>query len=210
MISIRTKGCGRAVARTLAMFLSLAPVAAEAHPHVFIKQHVTALFDKAGIVGFRLKWRFDPMYSSMMRADFVGSKQGALTAADVKSLHDKCFADLKDEHYFTSVTFNGKALPFGEPTNFSAKADGDSIVYSFVFPLKPPSPAPGAANKVEITVFDPSYYVYYELVPDHPVAVEGGSALGASCTSKAVWRPSIGWGTVHSDLVTCTYHAAAP
>jgi ABC-type uncharacterized transport system substrate-binding protein len=194
----------------LAALIAFAPVAAEAHPHVFIKQQVVALFDATGISGFRLTWRFDPMYSSMMRADFVAAKEGALTPADVKSLHDKCFIDLKDEHYFTTITFNGKPLPFGEPAAFSAKSDGDSIIYSFTLPLKPAPDLKRAQNAVAITVFDPSYYVYYELAADHPVATEGGSALGASCVAKAVWRPSIGWGTVHSDLVTCTYHAAAP
>jgi ABC-type uncharacterized transport system substrate-binding protein len=208
MTALQTMRLRPAVAGIFVAFLAFAPPA-EAHPHVFIKQHVTALFDRSGLIGVRLRWRFDPMYSSMMRADFVSSKQGKLTREDVKSLHDKCFADLKDEHYFTTIAVNGKPLRLDEPTDFSAEADGDSIVYSFVFPLKPASMPRQAENAIEITVFDPSYYVYYELAADHPVAVEGGAALGASCAAKAVWRPSIGWGTVHSDLVTCTYRSAA-
>lgn len=64
-----------------AMSVSLAPMT-QAHPHIFIKQHVVALFDQSGFAGFRLMWRFDPLYSSMMRADFVSSKTGPLSAAD--------------------------------------------------------------------------------------------------------------------------------
>jgi ABC-type uncharacterized transport system substrate-binding protein len=179
---------------------------AQAHPHIFIKQHVVALFDQTGLTGFRLTWHFDPMYSSMMRADFVSSKSGPLTPADIKNLHDKSFGDLKDVHYFTSVTFNGKPLSLGAPTDFSAASVGGDIVYTFVVPLKPQPQDVRPQNTVAITVFDPSYYVYYSLAANDPVAVTGGTNLAAACGSSVVWRPSQGWGTVHSDLVTCTYH----
>lgn len=209
MIGFRTRHWPRAACAVLAGLLALWPAASQAHPHVFIKQHVAALFDQSGLVGFRLTWRFDPMYSSMMRADYVVSKAGALTPEDVKALHDKCFVDLRDEHYFTTVTVNGAPLPLGEPADFSATSVDGDIVYSFVIPLKPDPKALRPENKAEITVFDPSYYVYYELAANDPVATTGGTALGAACTSKVVWRASVGWGRVHSDVVTCTYRAPA-
>ncbi len=191
----------------MAVFLIARPVPAHAHPHIFIKHNVAALFDQSGLTGFRLTWRFDPMYSSMMRADFVGSKTGPLTAVDVKALHDKSFVDLKDVHYFTSVIFNGKPLSLGVPTDFSATSVDGSIVYNFVVPLKPDPHDMRPENTVTITVFDPSYYVYYELAADHPVATVGGAKLDAACTAKVVWRDSIGWGRVHSDVVTCTFRS---
>ena len=107
----------RTIAAVIAGLLTSVPPAAQAHPHVFIKQHVAALFDQSGFTGFRLTWRFDPMYSSMMRADFVTSKTSHLTPADVKNLHDKSFIHLKEVHYFTTVTFNGEPLPLGQPTD---------------------------------------------------------------------------------------------
>lgn len=188
------------------MSVSLAPLA-EAHPHIFITQHVVALFDQSGFAGFRLTWRFDPLYSSMMRADFVSAKTGPLSAADVKTLHDKSFVDLKSEHYFTTVTFNGRPVTFGEPTDFSAEAVDNSIVYTFVLPVKVDRRDIQPNNTVEVTVFDPSYYVYYELAGTDPVAVTGGSAAGAACRATVVWRDSIGWGRVHSDVVSCTYRS---
>jgi ABC-type uncharacterized transport system substrate-binding protein len=209
MNGLRTRHLPLAACAVIAGLLALRPAVAQAHPHVFIKQHVTALFDRSGLTGFRLTWHFDPMYSSMMRADYVASKAGPLTPEDVKKLHDECFVDLKDEHYFTTVTFNGAPMPLGEPTDFSASSVGGDIVYSFVIPLKPAAKELRPENKVEITVFDPSFYVYYELAPNDPVAVTGGTGLGAACSSKAVLRDSVGWGRIHSDLVTCTYRAPA-
>ena len=196
----------RLAATAAVLSVSLAPLA-EAHPHIFIKQHVVALFDQSGFAGFRLTWRFDPLYSAMMRADFVSSKSGPLNAADVKTLHDKSFVDLKNEHYFTTVTFNGKPVTFGDPTDFSAEAVDNSIVYTFVLPVKPDRGDLQPSNTVAITVFDPSYYVYYEPAEADSVAVTGGSAAGAACRAAVVWRDSIGWGRVHSDLVTCTYRS---
>lgn len=196
----------RLAATAAVMSVSLVPLA-EAHPHIFITQHVVALFDQSSFAGFRLTWRFDPLYSSMMRADFVSAKTGPLSAADVKTLHDKSFVDLKSEHYFTTVTFNGKQVPFGDPTGFSAEAVDNSIVYTFVLPVKPDHRDVQASNAVAITVFDPSYYVYYELAEADPVSVTGGSAAGAACRAAVVWRDSIGWGRVHSDVVSCTYRS---
>jgi len=210
MIGLRTKHLLRAACAVSAGLLASRPAVVQAHPHVFIKQHVVALFDRSGLTGFRLTWRFDPMYSSMMRHDYVASKAGPLTPEDVKKLHDECFVDLQDEHYFTTVTLNSAPLPLGVPTDFSATlVDGD-MVYSFVIPLQPAPKELRPENKVEITVFDPSYYVYYELAANAPVAAVGGSALGASCSSKVVWRDSVGWGRIHSDLVSCTYRGPAP
>lgn len=206
MIAFNASRWMRRALAAVGMLVSLAPMA-QAHPHIFIKQHVVALFDQSGFAGFRLTWRFDPLYSSMMRADFVSSKTGPLSAADVKTLHDKSFVDLKNEHYFTTVTFNGKSVPLGVPTDFSAAAVDDSIVYTFVVPLKPDPHDIRVQNTLEITIFDPSYYVYYELAEADPVKTTGGTTLGAACRATVVWRESIGWGRVHSDLVTCSYHA---
>ncbi len=203
-ISIRPIRIG---AIAFAGIIAATPLPAHAHPHIFIKQHIAALFDQSGLIGFRLTWHFDPMYSSMMRADFVSSKSGPLTPADVKNLHDKSFFDLKAVHYFTSVTLNGKPLSLGVPTDFAATAVGGDIVYTFVMPLKPDAGQLRPKNTVTITVFDPSYYVYYELAADHPVTMTGGAKLGATCDSAVVWRASQGWGQVHSDLVTCTYRS---
>lgn len=207
MVACSARQWTRLAATAATLAVSLASVA-EAHPHIFIKQHVVALFDQSGFAGFRLTWRFDPLYSSMMRADFVSAKTGPLSAADVKTLHDKSFVDLKSEHYFTTVTFNGKPVTFGDPTDFSAESVDNSIVYTFVLPVKLDGRDIQPSNTVAITVFDPSYYVYYELTEADPVSVTGGSAAGAACRAAVVWRDSIGWGRVHSDVVTCTYRSA--
>ena len=205
MFASRKKRWLRLAWAVVAGAAALAPLIAHAHPHVFIKQHVEALFDQSGFTGIRLTWSFDAMYSSMMRSDFVSSKVGPLTPADVKSLHDQSFIDLKDVHFFTTVTFNGETLPLDEPTNFSATWIGGNAVYNFVIPLKPDPRRVRAQNEIDITVFDPSYYVYYELAADHPVKAVADKDLHAACGAKTVWRDSIGWGNVRSDLVTCTY-----
>jgi ABC-type uncharacterized transport system substrate-binding protein len=194
-------------ALAVAGFVAFPLGTARAHPHVFIKHRVEVVFDRSGLTGIRLTWHFDSMYSSMMRADFVSSKTGALSPEDVKNLHDKSFVDLKDQHYFTTVTFNGETLPLGEPTEFSANSVDGDIVYGFFISLKPDPAKVRPENTIEISVFDPSYFVYYELFANDPTRAVGGTELSAACTAKGVWRASVGWGSVHSDLVTCTYHS---
>jgi len=40
------------------------------HPHVFIVQRIEVVFDDKGLAGFRIEWKFDEMFSSMIAGDY--------------------------------------------------------------------------------------------------------------------------------------------
>jgi len=55
----------------LSIFLLFSlPGNALSHPHVFIYNSIKVVFDKKGLVGFRVKWVFDEMFSNMLIYDF--------------------------------------------------------------------------------------------------------------------------------------------
>ncbi|HLZ65929.1 MAG TPA: DUF1007 family protein [Aliidongia sp.] len=198
----------RRVAPLLALAALAIPGVAAAHPHIFIEEHVEVLFDQNNATGVRMTWSFDELYSSMLRSDYTGTKKGPITAADVKSLHDKAFANLASVHYFTTMSLDGQPVTFGTPTDFTAgfTAD-DKAVYSFVIPLSLPKAV--AKSLLEIAVFDPEYYVDFELASDNPVKATGGAALKADCQPGTVQRDTQGWGQVDADIVSCTYQSGA-
>ena len=45
-----------------------------AHPHVFIHNSVTIVFDENGLAGFKVDWVFDEMFSNMIIHDYDQNK----------------------------------------------------------------------------------------------------------------------------------------
>jgi len=184
------------------------PAAALAHPHIFIEEHVEVLFDQDNVTGVRMTWSFDELYSSMLRSDYTATKKGPITAKDVQNLHDKAFANLATVHYFTTMSLDGKPVTFGTPKDFTASFNADDkAIYSFVIPVS--LPKAGAKNLLEIAVFDPEYYVDFELAEGDAVNTTGGAALKADCQPGTIKRDTQGWGQVDADIVSCTYQGGA-
>ena len=201
----------RCVAPPLAL-LGLGAIAlprpAAAHPHIFIEEHVEVLFDQDTVTGVRMTWSFDELYSSMLRSDYTATKKGPITAKDVQSLHDKAFTNLASVHYFTTMSLDGQPVTLGTPKDFTASFNADDkAIYSFVIPLSLPKAS--AKNLLEIAVFDPEYYVDFELASDNPVKATGGEGLKADCQPGTVQRDTQGWGQVDADIVSCTYQGGA-
>lgn len=181
---------------------------AAAHPHIFIEEHVEVLFDQNNATGVRMTWSFDELYSSMLRSDYTDTKKGPITAKDIKSLHDKAFTNLASVHYFTAVSLDGTPVTLGTPKDFTASFNtDDKAIYSFVIPLSLPKTA--AKSLLEIAVFDPEYYVDFELASDDPVKASGGGGLKAECQPGTIQRDTQGWGTVDADIVSCRYQGGA-
>jgi ABC-type uncharacterized transport system substrate-binding protein len=181
---------------------------AAAHPHIFIEEHVEVLFDQNNVTGVRMTWSFDELYSSMLRSDYTDTKKGPITAKDVKSLHEKAFNNLASVHYFTTMSLDGKPVTFGVPKDFTASFNADDkAIYSFVIPVTLPKAT--ERSLLEIAVFDPEYYVDFELASDDPVKSAGGEGLTADCEAGTVQRDTQGWGTVDTDIVSCRYQGAS-
>jgi ABC-type uncharacterized transport system substrate-binding protein len=160
---------------------------AEAHPHIFIEEHMEVLFDQENVSGVRLTWSFDELYSSTLRSDYTDTKKGPITAKDVKNLHDHSFVNLATVHYFTTATLDGQPVALGEPKGFSARFDADDkAIFSFVLPLA--APKPKGKSVLDIAVFDPEYYVDFELAADSAVKTTGGDALKAECQPGTIKR----------------------
>jgi ABC-type uncharacterized transport system substrate-binding protein len=193
--------------RLFLLFALLLPAAAAAHPHIFIEHHIQVVFDKSGPVSIKMVWSFDELYSSTLRTDYTDTPKGAITPEDVDSLRQKHFAPVTNKHFFASAAINGEPVALDQFSEFNAEFIDDKAIYHFTVPLAPVKPQP--KNTLELSVFDKEYYIDFELTAERPVEVVGGEALGAKCSASTVSRDTIGWGTVDSDLVTCTYAGPA-
>ena len=152
-----------------ASLLALAP--AHAHPHVWVEAHETVLFDKSGLVdAIRGDWVFDEMYSAFAVQGL--EKNGKLaTTQDLAPLAKTNVESLKDFEYFTFAKVDGHKLTFGEPIDYTLEERPDKrVILHFTLPLATPSKT---GRYLTFQVYDPTYFVDFELAAKDPVSLAG-------------------------------------
>ncbi len=167
--------CRRA-ARVCAVLTALAGPAepALAHPHVWVEARTRVLFGKDGKVdAIRNDWVFDEMYSAFAVQGL--EKGGKLaTSADMASLAKSNVDDLKEYDYFTFAKAAGHKVRFGAPTDYSLEERPDKrVVLHFTLPLAEPTET---GRFMSLQIYDPTYFVDFELAPKDPLELAGAPA----------------------------------
>ena len=160
-----------------------APTAAQAHPHVFVTAKEQVIFSPDGkISGIRASWTFDDMYSSFL-VQGLGAPGAMLTEQQLAPLAKTNVESLAEFGYFTVVKAAGKQQEFIPPVDYVLKEGPDKLLtLVFTLPLKEPA-NPGQAFTV--SVYDPTYFVSFELADKDPVSL---ASAPAGC-SASVMRP---------------------
>lgn len=171
----------RVVPIFLILFVSLViPYCLSAHPHIFIDNTVTIVFDHNGLAGIKAQWVFDEMYSSMLVHDFDENKDGTFSDTEIEKIRQDAFSNLEDYNYFTHIVINGKKFKVKRVKDFSARLDKDRIVYSFFVPCH--VSANSSYKGIKISMYDITYYVAISLVGEDPVRYDKPSHI--DCTYK--------------------------
>jgi ABC-type uncharacterized transport system substrate-binding protein len=142
----------------LAAFVAAAP--ARAHPHVWVTVRSQVAFSPDGKVASIIHdWTFDEMYSSFAVQGLA--KPGELAKReDFAPLAKENAGGLADIGYFTTVKINGKAVEFGNVTDYWMEERPDHLVtFHVVLPLKTPQ-APG--KFFTLLVADPEFFIDFE------------------------------------------------
>jgi ABC-type uncharacterized transport system substrate-binding protein len=143
-----------------------------AHPHVFIANRMTLVFDKGAFQGITFQWTFDDMFSSMILSDYDPKHTGQFNAAQVKAVKDGAFDNLENYHYFIALAVGKKQLSRFSIQQFTPSVADKKLVYSFFVPLKVPVQPEG--QSVRVTVYDDSYYVAFDILHVEDVTVQAG------------------------------------
>lgn len=144
--------------------------AAAAHPHVWITGQEQVIFGPRGeIDAIRHAWVFDEMYSAFV-TEGVGKKGQILSKQDLAPLAKSNVEDLAEFDYFTHAKLQGAKVEFGAPTDYSLEERPDKlVVLRFTMPLKTPAPA----KLFSFQVYDPTYFVAFELDKQNGVSFVG-------------------------------------
>lgn len=171
------------LASALAALLAAAGPA-QVHPHVFAEARLDVILspDHQSIVALRHLWRFDELFSSTVMMEFDKNSDLKLDDKELKDVADTIHSSLAEFNYFQLVTQDGKDVKMVPPPHLMANFDNDQLIV--LFESQPAKPIK-LTGKIDIGVYDPTFYTAIDFTEDANLKVEG---LPASCASKVV-RP---------------------
>lgn len=151
--------------------LSLLPVAAVAHPHVYMDAALILRYDSQGqLEAVEVEWAYDELYSLLILGDYGldPDGDGALTAAELAILQgfDGEWEPGFDGRLFLSYV--GRRVAMQDPRDFTAEYRDGRLVSRHLHELVRPVEA---GSVLRIQVYDPEFYVDFSL-PDAP-RIEG-------------------------------------
>ena len=165
----------RGIATAGAALLACLP--AGAHPHVWVTMEATLLYENGAFVGIRHKWSFDEYYTTSAIEGLDKNKDGVYDRTELAELAKVNVDALKDFDYFTFPTLGGQALKLGEPKDYWLEHKGGTLSLYFTVTLA--SPVLTDAKAFTFAVYDPSYFIAFDLAKtDNPVQIGSGAPKG--------------------------------
>lgn len=147
-----------------------APGLAAAHPHVWVTVRSQIVFSPDGMVaGIIHDWTFDEMYSSFAIQGLAPPGQ-LVKREDFAPLAKENAGGLAQLGYYTTLKINGKAVDFGNVTDYWMEERPDRLVtFHVALPLKAPTP-PG--KYFTMLVADPEFFIDFEYADNNPVTLD--------------------------------------
>ena len=153
------------------LLLLLLPGAAEAHPHVWITAVSELLYAPDGsLTGVRHAWTFDDMFASYALQGIETKSKGTYSREELAPLAETNVEALKEYAYFTYARADGgKKEKFSEPVDYFLDYRDGQLTLHFTLPLKTPL----KARQLLLEVFDPTFFVDFQLAKSNPVKLVG-------------------------------------
>ncbi len=159
------------------MSLLMTSAPAKAHPHVFIDNLVTILFDAGKVTALRLRWAFDDIFSDSLLIQFDADGDGAFDKLESTAVGEGVLPNLKMFRYFTYIWVDGTQLDPIDPADFVAGAQDRIVTFEMKVPL--PQPVDPRTQPLAVEINDREFYVEVDLAQQDPVKLE--NADGVPC-----------------------------
>lgn len=175
-MTVRTR-VGMSALAAFATGVTLFAGAASAHPHVWVTNEVTILFDKGSMSAIRHKWTFDDMYTAMAIQGLDANKDGVYDRQELAELAQVNIDGLKEFEYFTFIKLGSQRLKTGAPKDYYLEHSKDGLL-SLVFTLPFEQPVMADATDFGVQVTDPGYFIAFEFAKDEPAKLGEGAPTG--------------------------------
>lgn len=147
---------------------------ARAHPHVWVTMTSELIFAPDGsVTGIRHQWEFDDMYSAFATQGLEGKEKGKFTREELAPLAKVNVESLKEYDYFTFATADGVKVPSADPKpDYWLDYKDEILTLNFTLRFK----TPVKAKRLDVQVYDPTYFVDMALAKQNPVRLVGAPA----------------------------------
>jgi ABC-type uncharacterized transport system substrate-binding protein len=153
---------------------------ARAHPHVWVTMKSEVVYAPDGsVTGVRHAWAFDEMFSTFATQGLETKQKGVFTREDLAPLAEVNVNSLKEYDYFTHAKANGKKAAFDDPVDYWLDFTEGVLTLHFTLPLKNPV----KVQKLNVEIYDPTWFVDFAFADKDPVALVGAPA---SCKLSVV------------------------
>jgi ABC-type uncharacterized transport system substrate-binding protein len=144
--------------------------AANAHPHVFVESRAEVVFDEAGrLSAVRHVWSFDEAFTAFAVQGLDENGDGELSREELQPLAQVNVESLAEYDFFTFLQQDGADIAFEPPSEYWLDFYGGRLTLFFTLPLREARVMD--ASNVELDVFDPNYFVAFEMTQDTPFAM---------------------------------------
>ncbi len=164
--------------------LLAAPQAAIAHPHVFVNVSAEVQYDSAGqMTGVKHRWAFDEMYSASAVLGLDKDGDGKYSRDELQELAQLNVESLKEFEYFTFMKIEGDAVAFTDPIDYFVETD-DKGLLTLTFTLPAKNPVKHGTLKVDLSIYDPSFFIAFSFAQQDPVSLASAAPTGCKIAVK--------------------------
>lgn len=160
----------------------MASAPAQAHPHVFIDNRVTFVFEAGKVSALRLHWVFDDIFSDNLLNQFDADGDGTFDKLESNAVGEGVLPNLKMFRYFTYVWVDGNQLEVIDPADFVASARDRVVTFEMKVPL--PQPVDPRTQALAVEINDREYYVEVLLAQQDPIALENADGVPCGATVR--------------------------
>ncbi|MCK5075854.1 MAG: DUF1007 family protein, partial [Calditrichia bacterium] len=180
------------------LFFVISPVLIFAHPHIFIANAFTFVFNDIGLAGLRVKWVFDEMYSASLIMDFDSSRNNIFEENEIAVIEQQAFSNLENYGYFLHINFDNSNSDITSVVEFRAEIVDNRIVYYFFIPLN--YNAESVKKTISAGCYDDTYFCYISNSEVNPVKLENNSIF--ECTWEIIEdKENVYWETIIPKVV---------
>ena len=147
---------------------------AAAHPHVWVTAKAEVVFEGGKIAGIQHHWTFDEFYTAMAIVGLDKNGDGIYSREELAELAKVNMQGLSEFDFFTFAMLGKAKVEFSAPVDAWLEHKDGVLTLHFRLPLKAPIEA--ATPGFSFAVYDPSYFIAFELAKGEAVGMTGAPA----------------------------------
>ncbi|MBN1797631.1 MAG: DUF1007 family protein [Spirochaetales bacterium] len=159
-------------------FFLIAQTSASAHPHVFIENSFTFVFNDRGLSGIHINWILDEMFSATIIMDYDWNKNAFFEDSEIQAVKQGAFTNLKNYNYFLHINIDYVNFNITYATDFRAEIVNNRVVYSFFIPVN--VQAVSTVKIISAGCYDETYFCDISYSKVYPVRLKNNSRYDCS------------------------------